>query len=128
MELGHVELSSEGEEKHFLHEVQRAAVAEQGSSDQDMQQEEWRREQYTFVERRKTLEVAEASAAVKELKHNLFVVSQQLQEAWKRCTQGQSEQALAQDQLARLQHHTDCLLYTSPSPRDRQKSRMPSSA
>ena len=25
-------------------------------------------------------------------------------------------------------NHTDCLLYTSPSPRDRQKSRMPSSA
>ena len=25
-------------------------------------------------------------------------------------------------------HHTTCLLYTSPSPRDRQKSRMPSSA
>ena len=25
-------------------------------------------------------------------------------------------------------HHTPCLLYTSPSPRDRQKSRMPSSA
>ena len=24
--------------------------------------------------------------------------------------------------------HDDCLLYTSPSPRDRQKSRMPSSA
>ena len=24
--------------------------------------------------------------------------------------------------------HYDCLLYTSPSPRDRQKSRMPSSA
>ena len=24
--------------------------------------------------------------------------------------------------------HTNCLLYTSPSPRDRQKSRMPSSA
>ena len=24
--------------------------------------------------------------------------------------------------------HQDCLLYTSPSPRDRQKSRMPSSA
>ena len=32
----------------------------------------------------------------------------------------------------RLNHHTKnvtgCLLYTSPSPRDRQKSRMPSSA
>ena len=25
-------------------------------------------------------------------------------------------------------YNTDCLLYTSPSPRDRQKSRMPSSA
>ena len=25
-------------------------------------------------------------------------------------------------------HHNPCLLYTSPSPRDRQKSRMPSSA
>ena len=25
-------------------------------------------------------------------------------------------------------HCSDCLLYTSPSPRDRQKSRMPSSA
>ena len=25
-------------------------------------------------------------------------------------------------------NHSDCLLYTSPSPRDRQKSRMPSSA
>ena len=25
-------------------------------------------------------------------------------------------------------HNEDCLLYTSPSPRDRQKSRMPSSA
>ena len=27
-----------------------------------------------------------------------------------------------------VQHPTSCLLYTSPSPRDRQKSRMPSSA
>ena len=29
---------------------------------------------------------------------------------------------------ANFEHHRDCLLYTSPSPRDRQKSRMPSSA
>src|SRR5678809_1095968 len=28
---------------------------------------------------------------------------------------------------ARAQHQIGCLLYTSPSPRDRQKSRMPSS-
>ena len=27
-----------------------------------------------------------------------------------------------------IELHKDCLLYTSPSPRDRQKSRMPSSA
>ena len=30
--------------------------------------------------------------------------------------------------LALLQYPIRCLLYTSPSPRDRQKSRMPSSA
>ena len=29
---------------------------------------------------------------------------------------------------ANIDHHRTCLLYTSPSPRDRQKSRMPSSA
>ena len=29
---------------------------------------------------------------------------------------------------ARVMHYSICLLYTSPSPRDRQKSRMPSSA
>ena len=27
-----------------------------------------------------------------------------------------------------VNYHTDCLLYTSPSPRDRTRSRMPSSA
>ena len=31
-------------------------------------------------------------------------------------------------ELVALQHGISCLLYTSPSPRDRQKSRMPSSA
>ena len=39
---------------------------------------------------------------------------------------GQSE---TRESLARLiARHKLCLLYTSPSPRDRQKSRMPSSA
>eukprot|EP00828_Plagiopyla_frontata_P015445 TRINITY_DN20040_c0_g1_i1.p1 TRINITY_DN20040_c0_g1~~TRINITY_DN20040_c0_g1_i1.p1 ORF type:complete len:129 (+),score=25.00 TRINITY_DN20040_c0_g1_i1:2-388(+) len=33
-----------------------------------------------------------------------------------------------QQQQQQLQTNKDCLLYTSPSPRDRQKSRMPSSA
>ena len=35
---------------------------------------------------------------------------------------------LAKTLLLQNPHHIDCLLYTSPSPRDRQKSRMPSSA
>ena len=35
---------------------------------------------------------------------------------------------LAQSYPRVLERHTLCLLYTSPSPRDRQKSRMPSSA
>ena len=36
--------------------------------------------------------------------------------------------ALRQELRLRLRLLTACLLYTSPSPRDRQKSRMPSSA
>ena len=32
------------------------------------------------------------------------------------------------EQAFRIAHYSSCLLYTSPSPRDRQKSRMPSSA
>ena len=37
--------------------------------------------------------------------------------------------AMTQNTPENIQHNVDtCLLYTSPSPRDRQKSRMPSSA
>ena len=32
------------------------------------------------------------------------------------------------EKMGKSEDHRDCLLYTSPSPRDRQKSRMPSSA
>ena len=35
---------------------------------------------------------------------------------------------LSRAALVKDEKHYDCLLYTSPSPRDRQKSRMPSSA
>ena len=35
---------------------------------------------------------------------------------------------LSNDESKRLEELLTCLLYTSPSPRDRQKSRMPSSA
>ena len=37
-------------------------------------------------------------------------------------------EVLAERTLAIAQQYRICLLYTSPSPRDRQKSRMPSSA
>ena len=36
--------------------------------------------------------------------------------------------ATAGESPTNLSHYLGCLLYTSPSPRDRQKSRMPSSA
>ena len=39
-----------------------------------------------------------------------------------------SSVAVAPEVSSRLPPHASCLLYTSPSPRDRQKSRMPSSA
>ena len=35
---------------------------------------------------------------------------------------------LAKEGMILTNHYSGCLLYTSPSPRDRQKSRMPSSA
>ena len=41
----------------------------------------------------------------------------------------ENEQALAANYpFATIDPNSSCLLYTSPSPRDRQKSRMPSSA
>eukprot|EP00828_Plagiopyla_frontata_P040346 TRINITY_DN544_c0_g1_i3.p1 TRINITY_DN544_c0_g1~~TRINITY_DN544_c0_g1_i3.p1 ORF type:complete len:118 (-),score=29.98 TRINITY_DN544_c0_g1_i3:40-393(-) len=36
--------------------------------------------------------------------------------------------AMSDEGIKKVDHPEDCLLYTSPSPRDRQKSRMPSSA
>ena len=36
--------------------------------------------------------------------------------------------AMKKNRRVELGPHSTCLLYTSPSPRDRQKSRMPSSA
>ena len=43
--------------------------------------------------------------------------------------QGQASMMLAmRDMMAEFMRNKGCLLYTSPSPRDRQKSRMPSSA
>ena len=48
------------------------------------------------------------------------------------CAEGPKKMKNTDDSLATyyvvFDLHTNCLLYTSPSPRDRQKSRMPSSA
>ena len=54
---------------------------------------------------------------------NYFLMSQIV----KRVT-GQTLRQFAQDRIFGPLQMTSCLLYTSPSPRDRQKSRMPSSA
>ena len=48
---------------------------------------------------------------------------------WQRQDNGPSIQAILEQAAEKLTTQlTPCLLYTSPSPRDRQKSRMPSSA
>ena len=40
----------------------------------------------------------------------------------------ENDEQLREELVHSLTHSSCCLLYTSPSPRDRQKSRMPSSA
>ena len=40
----------------------------------------------------------------------------------------QKKLELARERIQKLEESTDCLLYTSPSPRDVEESRMPSSA
>ena len=52
-------------------------------------------------------------------------------EAWRASKQKEAEEvktAEADNETTKKGWTLDCLLYTSPSPRDRQKSRMPSSA
>ena len=40
----------------------------------------------------------------------------------------ESQRTINQGEMIGIESDNNCLLYTSPSPRDRQKSRMPSSA
>ena len=49
----------------------------------------------------------------------------ELTEGWSRSYQHYLDKF---EQLLKVDENLICLLYTSPSPRDRQKSRMPSSA
>ena len=48
--------------------------------------------------------------------------------AWRKIRDAYSELKNGKDFSETALRYSDCLLYTSPSPRDRQKSRMPSSA
>ena len=45
-----------------------------------------------------------------------------------RLTEDATDEQILAEYAPEIQRLKDCLLYTSPSPRDRQKSRMPSSA
>ena len=61
----------------------------------------------------------------------LFAVKQFSQQTEKRELSSEGAKPAPVHQLPfakQFVQHTSCLLYTSPSPRDRQKSRMPSSA
>ena len=51
-----------------------------------------------------------------------------LQSVYNACSTISNISSCEDIQMTIIQLHQTCLLYTSPSPRDRQKSRMPSSA
>ena len=59
------------------------------------------------------------------LSNNFFVNLLDMSTVWKKSAQESLYEGF--NCKSRQKHYT-CLLYTSPSPRDRQKSRMPSSA
>ena len=62
-------------------------------------------------------------------KRHGFPAQSSLKDDWTSCKQAIETETRVQETLRRLQVlPDDCLLYTSPSPRDRTRSRMPSSA
>eukprot|EP00657_Telonema_sp_P-1_P005532 TRINITY_DN22962_c0_g1_i1.p2 TRINITY_DN22962_c0_g1~~TRINITY_DN22962_c0_g1_i1.p2 ORF type:complete len:119 (+),score=32.23 TRINITY_DN22962_c0_g1_i1:9-365(+) len=60
--------------------------------------------------------------------HKTVTLKQQLQQPNSRSSRGSVVSAAADDRSGEFTNNGDCLLYTSPSPRDRTRSRMPSSA
>ena len=73
-------------------------------------------------------ELKELAEYIDHMKADLF------NDRWSQATKKHIKTSLVlyirsmQKQLAPMGYHYNCLLYTSPSPRDRTRSRMPSSA
>ena len=78
----------------------------------------------------RTSDLNESKSNLNKLKDDKNAEMEKLKNINLKLTQTQSELAIQQQELAKINKSIDdtCLLYTSPSPRDRQKSRMPSSA
>ena len=74
--------------------------------------------------------VMDPNNAIVEVENYLFATSQLAQTTLRSvCGQSELDELLAErDKINTTLQEILCLLYTSPSPRDRQKSRMPSSA
>ena len=66
-----------------------------------------------------------AAAVERGLVLPLYVVEPEL---WRQPDASERQWMFCRESLLELRQALACLLYTSPSPRDRQKSRMPSSA
>ena len=111
-----------------LDDEERAALAQRAKRRraEPMSVEEKMREQQTRAEmgRPVFMSKAQREAAAAEVEAEAAELDELMQEAER--AQRQEYMAKVRDDL-REQRET-CLLYTSPSPRDRQKSRMPSSA
>ena len=69
-----------------------------------------------------------AKDILKSLSHELGVVEERVQSLAQKSVRERLAETLLFLHDTFNQDNKDCLLYTSPSPRDRQKSRMPSSA
>ena len=69
-----------------------------------------------------------AQSGVVVVTRNLGLSVEQSTELRSKMREAGATYKVAKNRLAKLALKDTCLLYTSPSPRDRQKSRMPSSA
>ena len=77
----------------------------------------------------RAVEVAEIERFIAKMEEKPFRVKQIVEWLWQKHAHSFDEMTnLSLDLRKKLVEHFTCLLYTSPSPRDRTRSRMPSSA